>query len=76
MGLWATLDWNGFFTAFHSVFFPQGNWMFSSSSLLITMYPEGFWVGMGVIWFISSLVCGILFFALGSAVKPRKEAVA
>ena len=72
--VWAVMDFNGFFTAFHSVFFPQGNWTFSATSLLITMYPEHFWVGMGIIWVISSLVCGLIFYSLGSAIKPRKAA--
>ena len=70
----AIIDFDGFFTVFHNVFFPQGNWMFSSTSLLITMYPEQFWMGMGIIWVVSSLLAGLLFFALGSAIKPRKAA--
>ena len=70
----AIIDFDGFFTVFHKVFFPQGNWMFSSTSLLITMYPEQFWMGMGIIWVVSSLLAGLLFFALGSAIKPRKAA--
>lgn len=74
--VWAFVDFNGFFTAFHGLFFADGTWTFSYNSLLITMYPESFWTGMGVIWFIGSLVAGILVFALGSAIKPRKEAKA
>ena len=76
LAVYAFLDFNSFFTAFHKIFFPQGNWTFSASSLLITMYPEGFWVGMGIIWVASSLVCALVIFALGSAIKPRKEAQA
>lgn len=74
LAVWAYLDFNTFFTAFHGVLFPQGNWTFSATSLLITMYPETFWMGMGIIWVATSLVCGIIFFALGSAIKPRKAA--
>ena len=74
LAVFAFIDFNAFFSAFHGIFFPQGNWTFPAKSLLITMYPETFWVGMGIIWVASSLVCGIIFFALGSAIKPRKAA--
>ncbi|MBR2790241.1 MAG: DUF1461 domain-containing protein [Eggerthellaceae bacterium] len=73
IAVWAYVDFNGFFTAFHGLFFADGTWTFSYNSLLITMYPEGFWVGMGAIWFVGSLIAGIIVFALGSAIKPRKE---
>lgn len=50
LGAWALADFNGFFAAFHAVFFPQGNWTFSYDSLLICMYPLDFWVGMATVW--------------------------
>ena len=75
IAVYAFIDFEAFFSMFHSFFFADGTWTFSYDSLLITMYPEEFWVGMGVIWFVGSLVAGILVFALGSALKPRKEAV-
>ena len=73
IAVYAFIDFDAFFRVFHSFFFADGTWTFSYDSLLITMYPEEFWVGMGVIWFIGSLIAGILVFALGSAIKPRKE---
>jgi integral membrane protein (TIGR01906 family) len=33
-----------FFTLFHAVLFPQGNWIFPQNSLLITLYPESFFI--------------------------------
>ncbi len=30
------------FTYFHKIFFPQGNWVFPSGSMLILLYPETF----------------------------------
>lgn len=36
------LPFEQLFTLFHLIFFPQGNWMFDSSSLLIRMYPFEF----------------------------------
>jgi gltX_bact: glutamyl-tRNA synthetase len=40
-------DFNGFFAAFHSLFFASGTWTFSYDSLLITMYPPEFLDGDG-----------------------------
>lgn len=74
----AAIDFNTFFDAFHRLFFASGtgagmeSWEFSANSLLITIYPLEFWVGMGIIWVVTSLVTGLLFFALGNAIKPRK----
>ncbi len=68
----AALDFNAFFSAFHGIFFPQGNWTFSANSLLISMYPINFWIGMGIIWVVGSLVMALIVFALGTAIKPGK----
>ena len=35
--------WAPFFIGFHEVIFPQGNWAFPESSLLIRLFPETFW---------------------------------
>ncbi len=59
-GLWAMLDFTGLFSVFHSLFFAAGTWVFSSESLLITMYPSAFWIGMGTIWFAVSMSASIL----------------
>ncbi len=39
-GFFFMLSFDAAWTAFHKVFFPQGNWEFPSSSLLITSFPE------------------------------------
>lgn len=58
--LWTSIDFVGFFSAFHRLFFPQGNWAFPAQSLLITMLPEGFWMGMAILWLaVSALTCMI-----------------
>lgn len=75
MGTWAVIDFNGFFSAFHGVFFPQGNWTFSSTSLLICMYPTGFWMGMGVLWLATTAVASIIVLAISrrfSSLADRK----
>ena len=65
MGTWAFLDFGSFFSAFHGVFFPQGNWTFSYESLLICMYPTGFWMGMGILWLATTLIASIIVLAIG-----------
>ena len=47
LAAWVVADFNGFFAAFHSLFFANGTWTFSYDSLLITMYPPEFWIGWG-----------------------------
>lgn len=45
-----------FFTNFHKIFFPQGNWMFSADSTLITFYPTAFFMQFGIAIAINALV--------------------
>jgi len=40
------------FTLFHVVFFPQGNWMFPANSLLITLFPQAFFVTVATQMFL------------------------
>ena len=37
---------NTFFTLFHKLLFPQGNWQFSYDSALIQTYPQSFFIWM------------------------------
>lgn len=39
----AVLNWNFFFTAFHTLFFESGTWYFAYSDTLIRLFPEQFW---------------------------------
>lgn len=52
------------FTLFHKIFFPQGNYMFSTDSFLITLYPASyfyhFFYAVSVRFIIT---CGILILA-------------
>lgn len=69
---WSAIDFYGFFSAFHHVFFPQGNWTFSIDSLLICMYPLNFWMGMAIVWAAATLICCTASLTLGA--KLRKKA--
>ena len=65
LGLWGLVDFNGLFAAFHSLFFVEGTWTFNYGSLLISMYPIDFWMGMGAVWVGSAIGVGLLCFAAG-----------
>ena len=65
LGLWGVIDFNGLFAAFHSLFFVDGTWTFNYDSLLISMYPIDFWMGMGAVWVGSAISVGLLCFAAG-----------
>jgi len=51
------------FDSFHTVFFPQGNYMFSEGSLLITLFPFGFFYQYFIRLVISSL-SGVLMLVI------------
>ena len=78
LGVWAYLDFYGFFAAFHGVFFPQGNWTFSAYSLLISMYPQDFWMAMGILWLaltaLAAIMCSVVGSVLMRASGPGKHA--
>lgn len=42
LALSSLIDFTSFWTAFHLVLFPQGNWQFPYTSALITLFPEQF----------------------------------
>lgn len=69
LGIWAAIDFEGLFAVFHSLFFASGSWVFSADSLLITMYPEPFWVGMGAIWLGATALASAAAIAIGVALK-------
>ncbi|WP_165246674.1 lipoprotein intramolecular transacylase Lit [Adlercreutzia sp. ZJ141] len=71
LGAWAVFDFNGLFAAFHGVFFPQGNWMFSYESLLICMYPIDFWVGMAAIWAATTVTACIICLLVGRVIRKK-----
>lgn len=75
LALWAAVDFMGFFGAFHGLLFPQGNWTFPVDSLLITMYPTHFWMGMGAVWAAVTALLSILSVGFGIHFlrKERRE---
>jgi integral membrane protein (TIGR01906 family) len=53
------------FATFHSIFFPQGNWMFSPDSLLITLFPQQFFFDISIRIFIYAIFQALIFFGIG-----------
>ena len=50
------IPFDAFFTRFHQILFPQGNWQFSPDSTLIQFYPETFFISYGIAIAIHALV--------------------
>lgn len=50
LAIWAAASFDSLFALMHSLLFADGTWTFSPDSLLITMLPEGFWIGMAFVW--------------------------
>lgn len=65
----AAINFNFLFDALHSALFEQGSWTFSADSLLITMYPQGFWVTMGIVWVAVTGILSIIAIVLGIIVR-------
>lgn len=70
--LFCVVFFSMFFTQFHTVLFPQGNWEFPVDSLLIQTFPELFWKLMvGLILLLCAGVAGV--YALLSLVGREPE---
>ncbi len=71
LAAWVAVDFNGFFAAFHSLFFAAGTWTFSWDSLLICMYPPEFWIGMGAIWLAVTVAACIVCLIMGRLLNRK-----
>jgi integral membrane protein (TIGR01906 family) len=65
MFLMSIFSFDFLFTTFHVIFFPQGNWMFDPSSLLITMFPQTFFFDISLRIFIYAMFQALIFFGIG-----------
>ena len=72
-GVIGVMNFDALFSWMHSLFFAEGTWTFAWDSLLITVYPIGFWIGMAVTWAVVlvlfSTVCMVLGFRFRATVK-------
>ncbi len=53
------------FENFHLIFFPQGNWAFPEGSLIITIFPFGFFYDFFFKLVSNSLIIALVLFAFG-----------
>ena len=58
-------NFSSLFDRFHAAFFPQGNYMFPEGSLLITMFPFGFFFDFFITLALSSCVLAAAVLAAG-----------
>ena len=65
-------DFQWLFILFHKIFFPQGNWLFAESSLLIQLFPASFFEAITIRSFLVSLSIPILLFGYGLYQKNKK----
>ncbi|MBI4140012.1 DUF1461 domain-containing protein [Candidatus Woesearchaeota archaeon] len=65
------ISFTSFFNAVHEPFFTEKSWIFTSDSLLITLYPESFFQTMalrwGIIVFFTSVIIGLLQYCLNGS---------
>src|SRR3989338_8539941 len=61
------------FTAFHLLFFPQGNWTFPYNSLLIRTFPLSFFMKIGRMIFMEALGVGVIVFLISRRMKQLKS---
>ena len=62
-----SLNFDWFFTNFHYIFFPQGNWQFPADSLLITMFPADFFRSFVLKMFFHALVGSLILYFIGTS---------
>lgn len=73
VAVFAAFGFDAFFDAFHSLFFAEGSWTFAYDSLLICMYPIGFWIGMAVIWAATTAVLSLVAVIAGALLRKNSE---
>ena len=67
--IWAFVDFDSLFNQLHTLFFTGGSWVFPADSLLITLFPESFWMGMGIVWVAVSILACLIVSLIGRFVK-------
>jgi len=60
-----TMNFDSFFAWFHGLFFSAGTWEFPADSLLIQVFPMGFWMAAGMTWGTLVALGGVLLGAVG-----------
>jgi uncharacterized membrane protein len=66
-----SFDW--FFTTFHRLFFPNGNWQFPYGDHMITLFPDGFWVDVTLLVGLVALGLGLVVGTAGFICVKRMD---
>jgi integral membrane protein (TIGR01906 family) len=74
LGLATLIDFTKLWILFHAVFFPQGNWAFPYNSILITLYPEGFWESAVIRWAALILSFAVVAIMLSYVMERMRHA--
>lgn len=70
LGLWAAIDFNGAFEIFHMLFFPQGNWSFTTDMILLL--PQTLFFHATIIIICGGFVSAASLFTYGIIkIKPK-----
>ena len=65
LGIFAVTSFDWFFTTFHEIFFPQGNWQFPIGDHMITLFPDGFWSDVTLLVGLVALVLAVMVWVAG-----------
>jgi integral membrane protein (TIGR01906 family) len=65
LGVFAITSFDWFFTTFHEIFFPQGNWQFPPGDHMITLFPDGFWSDVTLLVGLVTLALAITVWCAG-----------
>ncbi len=60
LALLSLLDFPSFWTYFHEVFFPQGNWLFDRGTMLIQLFPRTFFHSFAKNVLLASAIYGLV----------------
>ncbi len=71
LALSTLFSFDSFWTAFHLVLFPQGNWMFPLGSTLIALFPETFFQHFAQQVLLAAASYGIVALAASSVLKRK-----
>jgi integral membrane protein (TIGR01906 family) len=72
--LFSFLFFRSSFIGFHYIFFPQGNWSFDATSVIIRLFPQQFFLDLGLRIVLRAFIVSVLLFLLGFAArKSLKE---
>ncbi|MDR3317948.1 MAG: DUF1461 domain-containing protein [Clostridiales bacterium] len=76
IGIAIAIDFDGAFSVFHQIFFPQGNWQFPADSRMLAVLPENLFLDAGIYIMASGLGFSVLLGAAGliyTLAKRRKS---